>query len=130
MRERSYSKRDFAKGRLPSKQNFYTKDDEAPDHDEEEENIDDDINEFLFLTIEEPHQHKKELNEDEASSVVDLEAELSVAIEEIENLRDINEIKKKEHFTAKNQLTKRMKEDTLKREVKIAELQKQLKKTK
>ena len=76
------------KGRMMKKQNLYSKaDDEVSDFDEDDENSDLDKNEILFLAMENQHHHEES---NEETTVVDLEAKLVAALEEIENLRDIN----------------------------------------
>ena len=87
------------KGRMMTKQNFYSKaDDEVSDFDEDEENSDLDIIEILFLAMENQHHHEES---NEETTVVDLEAELVTDLEEIENLRDINKKQTREYVTAK-----------------------------
>ena len=96
------------------KQNFYSKaDDEVSDFDEDEENSDLDRNEILFLAMENQHHHEEP---NEETTVVDLEAELVAALEEIENLRDINKKQTREYVIAKRQLAKDLKEDLMKKE--------------
>ena len=59
--------------------------------DEEEESFDEGRNEILFLALED--KNPEEESEEEEEGVVDLEAELVAALEEIQNLRNV--IKKK-----------------------------------
>ena len=87
------------KGRMMTKQNFYSKaDDEVSDFDEDEENSDLDRNEIMFLAMENQLQHEES---NEETAVVDLEVELVAALEKIENLRDINKKQTREYVTAK-----------------------------
>ena len=115
------------KGKMMKKQNLYSKaDDEVSDFDEDEENSDLDRNEILFLEMENQHHHEES---NEKTTVVDLEAELVAALEEIENLRDINKKQTREYVTAKRQLATDLKEDLIKKENEINDLQEQLKKS-
>ena len=61
--------------------------------DEEEESFDEGRNEILFLALED--KNPEEESEEEEEGVVDLEAELVAALEEIQNLRNV--IKKASH---------------------------------
>jgi len=74
--------------------------------DDDENNSYIDRNEIMFLAMEYRH-HEEEPNEDNKEDVfVYLEAKLVEALEEIENLREINERKTKEYVVAKGQLFK------------------------
>ena len=115
------------KGRMMKKQNLYSKaDDEVSNFDEDEENSDLDRNEIMFLAMENQLQHEES---NEETAVVDLEVELVAALEEIENLRDINKKQTREYVTAKRQLAKDLKEYLIKKENEINDLQEQLKKS-
>ena len=59
----------------------------------EEEDSDVDRNEILFLAMEDHHQGRESSREDKG--VVDLQAELVAALDEIDGLKDINEKQEK-----------------------------------
>ena len=80
----------------------------------------------MFLAMENQHHHEES---NEETTVVDLEAELVAALEEIENLRDINKKKTREYVTTKRQLAKDLKEDLMKKENEINVQQEQMKKS-
>ena len=75
-------------------------------------------NEILFLAKEDSHNNKE--NEE---GVVDLEAELLAALEEIENLRNINDKQEKDHLEARNQLARKIRANALKMDAEISSLQ-------
>ena len=57
------------------------------------------------------HQEGKETKVNGEIVVVDLEAELIVAFDDIEHLKDVNKKQTKEYMTTRNQLAREMKED-------------------
>ena len=69
------------------------------------------------------------LQENNDEGIVDLEAELVAALDEIENLRNINEKQDRDHLEARNQLAKQVRENMLKKDVEISSLQEKLKRT-
>ena len=82
-----------------NKQTLFTKVEEegvSDDEEEEDEIILEGRNEILFLA-----QEKEE-------GTVDLESELIAALEEIENLKSLNEKQEQNHQIARNQLAKRL----------------------
>ena len=59
--------------------------------------------------------------------IVDLEAELVAVLDEIENLRNINEKQERDHLEARNQLAKQVRANLVKKDAEISALQEKLK---
>ena len=104
--------RDF---KIADKQTLFTNTEEegvSNFEEEEEEFFEGNRNEILFLA-QENNEYQPELEE----GVVDLEAELVATLEEIENLKNLNEKQEQQHQFAKNILVKILNESIQKREV-------------
>ena len=73
--------------------------------------------------------HNMDATKNNDEGILDLEVELVVALDEIENLRNINEKQERDYLEAKNQLAKQVRENLLKNDVEISALQEKLKRS-
>ena len=113
------SKGNTSERKVSDKQTFFTQvEDGVSNYEEDDESIIEGRNEILFFAKEDTH-----VNDEKEGGAVDLEMELSAALDEIENLRRINDKLEKDHLEDRHELARQIRADTLKKDVEINSLQ-------